>query len=217
MSANKPTKQSPRRGRGRPTLDQAADIDKRLIDIALQEFLEHGYGGASISRMVRSAGISKTTLYSRFSSKEQIFKAIVDRQIEKLSPGELLISREGPLSLVEGLRRYAYHIVDVSLTGELLGVNRLMYSESHRFPELGKAAAMRTRLGIERIAGFISDCAEREGYGCRDPQAVAEVFILAIRGWYIDMMLTQRKVTAKQRHAWIDQAIHVLTASFDNW
>jgi AcrR family transcriptional regulator len=217
MTANKPVKKSPRRGRGRPTLGQAADIDKRILDIALQEFLEHGYGGASMSRMVRNAGISKTTLYSRFSSKEAMFRAIIDRQIEKLSPGELLISREGPLGLEEGLRRYAYHMVDVSLTGELLGVNRLMDSESHRFPELGKAAAMRTSLGIDRIAGFIADCAARGGYRCRDPRAVAEVFILAIRGWYIDVMLTHRKVTPKQRHACIDKTIHVLISSFEHW
>ena len=205
------------RGRGRPTLEQVADIEKLILDVALEEFLEHGYGGASVSRMVRKAGISKTTLYSRFSSKEEIFHAIIERQIERLSPAELLISESGSLDLEEGLRRYAGHMLDVSMEGELLGVNRLMYSESHRFPELAAAAASRTRLGITRIAAFISNCAAREGRPCRDPEGVAEVFILTIRGWYIDAILTNRKVTPKQRKAWVDKVLRVLISSRNEW
>lgn len=214
--SGKPNIQSKRR-RGRPTVDEVADIEKLLLDIALQEFLEHGYGGASISRMVRKAGISKTTLYSRFASKEAMFHAIVERQIERLSPARLLGSAGEPIGLEEGLRRYACHMLDESMKGELLGVNRLMYGESHRFPELGKAAAMRTRLGITRIAAFIDDCAQRDGVSCKDSQAVAELFILAIRGWYIDAMVSRRRVTAKQRAAWVDRALHVMMSSHSNW
>lgn len=217
-SATKTTStHKPRRRRGRPTSDEVADIGKHLLDIALQEFLEHGYGGASLSRMVRKAGVSKTTLYSRFPSKEAMFLAIVERQIEGLSPAELLNSAAGPMGLEEGLRKYACHMLDESMKGELLGVNRLMYGESHRFPELGKAAARRTQLGITRIATFIDECAKREGFQCSDSQAVAELFILAIRGWYIDVMISHRKVSAKQRASWVDRALHVMLSSSSHW
>lgn len=217
MTRSNVTKKPVRRSRGRPKLEQVADIERLLLDVALEEFLEHGYGGASVSRMVRKAGISKTTVYSRFSSKEEIFHAIIERQIERLSPAELLITKSGPLGLEEGLRRYADHMLNVSMETELMGVNRLMYSESHRFPELGAAAAMRTRLGIKRIAEFIRNCAAEDNRSCRDPESVAEVFILAIRGWYIDVMLTNRKVTPKQRKQWVDRAINVLLSPCEQW
>lgn len=217
MTTASKAKPQPKRRRGRPTTDEVADIEKLLLSIALQEFLEHGYGGASISRMVRKAGVSKTTLYSRFASKEAMFHAIVERQIEQLSPAELLNSGKGPIELREGLRRYACHMLNESMKGELLGVNRLMYAESHRFPELGKAATRRTQLGISRIAAFIDECAKREGFQCRDSRAVAELFILAIRGWYIDVMISNRRVTAKHRAAWVDQCLHVLMSSSSNW
>lgn len=217
MSPAKQINNAPKRSRGRPKLEDAADIDKLLLDAALAEFLEHGYGGASVSRMVRKVGISKTTVYSRFASKEEIFRAIIDRQITQLSPAELLNTPIGPLSLEEGLRRYAYHMLDVSMASDILGVNRLMYSESHRFPELGAAASMRTQLGIKRIAQFIHGCTEREGAPCRDPHAAAEIFILAIRGWYLDLMITNRKVSAKQRKEWVDKSLHVLLSSVDAW
>lgn len=199
-----------RRTRGRPKLVEAADIDRSLLQFALEEFLEHGYGGASVSRIVRKAGISKTTLYSRYASKEDIFRAIVDRQIEKLAPAELLVENGERLDLAEGLKRYAYHMLDVSMEADLLGINRLMYSESHRFPELGEAVAKRTQLGVKRIAGFIQACAEQKVDGSLNPHTVAEVFILSIRGWYIDAMLSNRKVSRAERHQWVDQVVQVL-------
>lgn len=217
MSADKQQTARPKRTRGRPKLEDVADIENKLLAVAMQEFLQHGYGGASVSRIVRRAGVSKTTVYSRFESKEALFHAIVEQQIDRLSPAEQLISETGHLSLEEGLRKFADRMLALSLEGEMLGLNRLMYSESHRFPELGLAVANRTTMGIKRISTFISECAADEGRSCRDPDAVAEVFILSIRGWYINAMLTNSKVTAEQRRDWVDRLIHVLMSSDSHW
>lgn len=217
MPARPSSKNTPQRTPGRPKITDVAVIEKTLLSIALAEFLEYGYGGASLSRIVRKAGISKTTLYSRFASKEALFLAIMEQQIERLSPAQQLISDSGKPNLEQGLKDYANHMLELSLKGDMLGVNRLMYSESHRFPELGKAAAHRASLGIKRISAFIDDCARADGMGCLHPTSVAEVFILTIRGWYIDVILTNRKVTAKQRKAWVDQSVGVLLNARADW
>ncbi|WP_373079263.1 TetR/AcrR family transcriptional regulator [Zhongshania sp.] len=217
MPDSKLLKNETSRSRGRPKLEDVADIEKTILDVALKEFLTQGYGGASVSKIVRDAGVSKTTVYSRFASKEALFHAIMETQLESLAPADLLISPTGGHSLEEGLRNYANRMLEVSLEGPMLGVNRLMYSESHRFPELGAAAAKRTQLGVKRISRFINDCATAQGISCNDPETAAEVFILAIRGWFIDAMLTNRKVTSKQRKEWVDKAIRVLMASSNTW
>ena len=203
--------------RGRPRREDVVKIENKLLDVALREFLEHGYGGASLTRMVKQAGVSKTTLYSRFASKQDLFHTIMQKQIERLSPATLLASRRGKLDLEQGLKSYANHMLELSLEGELLGVNRLMYSESHRFPELGAAAAERTRLGIQRISDFIRDCAAQDNTPCKDPQSVAEVFILMIRGWYINVLLTNRTVSAQERRQWVDRAVNVLQSATEDW
>ncbi len=217
MSASKKDKNPPKRNRGRPKLGAVAEIEQALLDVALEEFLQHGYGGASVSRIVRKAGISKTTVYSRFSSKEVLFQALMERQIDRLTPSELLISKTGTINLEQGLREYADHMLKLSMATEFIGVNRLMYSESHRFPELGIAAIKRSNQGVSRISQFISDCAEVDGIECNDPKSVAEVFILTIRGWYINAMLNNKKVTAKQRKLWIDNLLQVLLSSREDW
>ena len=217
MPDNTLSKKESSRSRGRPKLADVADLEKTILEVALREFLSQGYGGASVSKIVRDAGVSKTTVYSRFASKEALFYAIIETQLESLAPANLLITPKDANSLEVGLRNYANRMLEVSLEGPMLGVNRLMYSESHRFPELGEAAANKTQLGIKRISRFIQDCSAIQGNPCKEPDAAAEVFILAIRGWFIDAMLTGRKVTSKQRQEWVDKALAVLLTASANW
>jgi len=215
--AGKRAATGPRRPRGRPRPEDVAELENRLLDAALQEFLQHGYGGASLTRIVNAAGVSKTTLYSRHASREDLFRAIIYRQIERFAPSTSLQSASGPLALEQGLQSYANQMLNLSLQGELLGVDRLIYSEAGQFPELGAAAAERAELGIRRIAGFIRDCAARDGIPCRDPEAVAEAFIFMIRGWYANIMLTNRKVSTAEREKWVSRAVHTLVAARESW
>ena len=207
----------PRRSRGRPRREEVADIEDTLLDVALKEFLEHGYGGASVSRIVKNAGMSKTTVYSRYSSKESLFHAIIEAQITSLAADKVLIAGNDALTLEAGLQAFANHILKRSFEGEMLGVNRLMYSESHRFPELAAEATRRSRLGMKRITEFIRERAVYDGVPCRDPESVAEVFILTVRGWYIDAMLSNRKVSVRERGEWVDKLVRVILSSRAEW
>jgi len=217
MSSKKKAGLPPRRSRGRPRVEDTAKIERKLLEVALQEFVEKGYGAASVTNMVKKAGMSKTTVYSRFSSKADLFRAIMMQQVEKVAPESLLAPLAGKVSLEQGLRSYAKHSMEVSLEKDSMAVNRLMYSESARFPELAEAATERSRRGIERIANFIRDCAEEDGLTCRDPESVAKVFILMNRGWYIDVMLSNRKISSEELEAWVDAALHILLSSREYW
>jgi AcrR family transcriptional regulator len=65
-----PKDQSPlRRGRGRPR-SQAAD--QAILRAALKVFIESGVEGASIEQIADYAGVARTTLYRRWSSKEAL-------------------------------------------------------------------------------------------------------------------------------------------------
>lgn len=205
------------RPRGRPRPEEVEALESELLDVALREFLEHGYGGASMSQIVKVAGISKGTLYSRYGSKAELFRAIVLAQIERLSPVSALQADGVPLGLEAGLFAYADHMLATNLEGDLLGVNRLIYSESHRFPELGAAAAERTSLGTRRIANFIRACAEQDNVPCQDPDGIAEAFILMLRGWYVNAILTNSEVSAVQRQRWVRQAVHTLISGRADW
>jgi TetR/AcrR family transcriptional repressor of mexJK operon len=216
MLNRKNKKKSPRRPRGRPRLEDVVALEKTLLSIALDEFQRHGYGGASMNAIARGAHVSKTTLYSRFPSKESLFRAIVQEQIHRVAL-EHALRPESHLDLAAGLEAFANYTLDLSLKGSLLQINRLIYSESHRFPELGVAAADRSKIGIARIANFIKDCADADGIPCKDPQCVAEAFTFMLRGWYVEVMLENRRVSPAERKKWVRRAVHVLLSSRSQW
>jgi TetR/AcrR family transcriptional regulator len=49
-----------------------------IVDVAIDEFLERGYEGASISQMVARAGIAKGSFYQYFEDKYDLFMYLVD-------------------------------------------------------------------------------------------------------------------------------------------
>ena len=60
----------------------AIDTAKRrqIIEGARQVFLTQGFDAASMGEIARQAGVSKGTLYVYFTSKEELFGAIVADQ-----------------------------------------------------------------------------------------------------------------------------------------
>lgn len=206
---------SPRR-RGRPTSDDVQEIEQRILAAALREFVANGFGGASMRSIARAAQVSRTTLLARYPSIEQLFRAIMGQQIERMSAAAYLHA-EGRPDLKAGLTRYANRALAFSLEGDFLEINRLIYSASHMLPEIGAAATESTRLGIELITAFIIECAEADGVPCHKPQIPAEVFNVALRGWYGNVMLNNRSVPAREREEWVDGMVHCLIAGRAGW
>jgi TetR/AcrR family transcriptional repressor of mexJK operon len=202
---------------GRPRSDKIELIDSELLDGALAAFLRHGYGGTTLAQIIKALRISKTTLYSRYASKAELFQAIISQQSEGLSAGTVLHPGGAEVKLEEGLRAYAVRTLELSFEGELLQVNRLIYSESHRFPELGAAAAQRTEVGIRQIAAFIAECAVRDGVACRDPVGIATAFIFMLRGWYVNVMLTNEVIGKMAIRRFADEAVRAILSGREDW
>jgi len=53
----------------------------QIIDAALEAFSEHGFAAARLDDIARRAGVSKGTIYLYFTSKEELFKAVVNDTI----------------------------------------------------------------------------------------------------------------------------------------
>ncbi len=52
------------------------DTRRRILDLALDLFTEHGYDGTSLRQIADGLGITKAALYYYFESKEDIFLAL---------------------------------------------------------------------------------------------------------------------------------------------
>jgi len=70
---------SPPKPKGRP---REFDVEKAL-DAALLLFWRHGYEGTSLSALTQAMGINVPSLYAAFGNKEELFKKVLDRYIQR--------------------------------------------------------------------------------------------------------------------------------------
>src|SRR3546814_13671240 len=62
-----------------PALDDAAAARRKaFVDAARDLFFANGYAGTTMSSIASKVGGSKTTLWTYFPSKEELFAAVVD-------------------------------------------------------------------------------------------------------------------------------------------
>jgi TetR/AcrR family transcriptional regulator, mexJK operon transcriptional repressor len=144
---------APRRG-GRPTRDDAAQLGERIIAIATELFLSHGFGATSIEAVAEAAGISKRTFYHRFRDKPDLFRAVVRRLIAHWSsPFEAQLLDPGPLEAT--LARTAKQILAAALSQEAIALYRLLIAEAPRFPELARIITEQSAAGGSRLAALL--------------------------------------------------------------
>lgn len=55
-----------------------------VLDAALRLFVEHGYPGTSMDAIAEAAGVSKPVVYDCYASKEELFRALLEREEKRL-------------------------------------------------------------------------------------------------------------------------------------
>ena len=62
----------------------ADDTRQRILDIAVDLFIEQGYAGTSVRDISERLGMTKGSLYYHFASKEEVLNALVAPLLEDL-------------------------------------------------------------------------------------------------------------------------------------
>ncbi|HEX7858516.1 MAG TPA: helix-turn-helix domain-containing protein [Sphingobium sp.] len=89
------------RAKGRPTLNEAGQIDCAIREAAMQMLREHGEA-ATLNGVAKAAGLSRKSLYARYPTKTELFLAVI-RDI--LTGAEALTFTHGP-TFEESLHNY---------------------------------------------------------------------------------------------------------------
>jgi AcrR family transcriptional regulator len=85
----------------------------QLLEVAREVVLRHGYRKANLGDVAREAGVSRATVYNYFSSKEQLLRAIVAQEVERLGAAvarDLDVTAPPHLQLLSYVRARARHI-----------------------------------------------------------------------------------------------------------
>lgn len=123
------------------------NTDKRqeILDVAASFFLSYGYEGSSVNAMARHSGISKESFYRYFRGKDELFKAVLEQELEQYR-GNItqLLEHWDEEDMRTTLVKVAQTLMSVILRDRQQALRRLVFSETKRDPEIG---ALYYRIG----------------------------------------------------------------------
>lgn len=134
-STNVPDKASPSRRRGgRPSAEQAGEVDRRILDAATTLFLRSGFDATSCDQVLALAGAGKATLYARYANKDALFSAVVHRIVEQTALVATDLRWDRPVR--ERVRVAGLDVLHHGLAAESIALMRVCIATAHRLPEL---------------------------------------------------------------------------------
>jgi AcrR family transcriptional regulator len=172
-----------RPGAGRPTREQAELRHAELLDRALELFLENGFELVTMEAIAAAVGMTKRTVYARYDDKAALFRAVVQRAVERwILPVETLqaVETDDLEATLAGIARIR---LDNAISPVGVRLDRIVNAESFRFPEI---FALAYEEGSRPTIRFIADLLRRRlapgSPALADPEIAATAFLSMVVG-----------------------------------
>jgi len=161
----------------------------QLLDIAAEVFISEGFAAASTNEIARRANSSKTTFYSRFPTKEQLFLAVLERRMNAIFH-EVSQSLPDYPPIEETLCNFGLALIELALTKDQIALVRVVSMESARFPALGKLFfELGPKRGEETLGAYFTQQIRKGRLAPEDPRLMAQHFMSLITGgpvrWFV--------------------------------
>ena len=118
-----------RRAKQRP--DQVLDAAKKL-------FAMKGYGATKIDDIAHEAGLSKGSIYRYFTSKEDIFEALINRAVTPYTDQAIKLMESGSSDPEQAIRAIFQVFAARLSNADSLALPHIVLQEAGRFPRLAR-------------------------------------------------------------------------------
>ena len=187
-----------------------------IVDIAHAAFLADGYAATSMSTIAAKVGGSKATLYNYFSSKEELFAAVVARKCEQLQT-MLYDAQVESGDFRAALQNFGERFLQLLLQEESVAFYRLIIAECARFPELGPTFYQTgPQQGRERLAEYFQQAiAAGDLRDCDAYQMANYFFELCMSGMHLrKLWRVEENPTREEIRDNIARAVAIFLAAF---
>ncbi|HZH58018.1 MAG TPA: helix-turn-helix domain-containing protein [Metabacillus sp.] len=110
--------------------ERKEETRKLLLESAVEIFAEFGFHGSSVEKIAEHAGFSKGAVYGHFDSKEDLFLALLERQMElHIKNVHQLIEQQYSLSeIIDQMEEYFHMVKEENRTWSMLNMEFLLYA-----------------------------------------------------------------------------------------
>lgn len=197
--------------RGRSKSDRK---NRQILEAAIALFVEGGYHNTSMEQVAISAGVSKQTVYSHFTSKQELFKSAVKSRRSDYLGAALTLDTHAPAR--ETLLTFAKALLDLLLSEDVVRTRRVCDAEAESHPEV---AAAYFSEGPEHTTRLLSDYLDK--LDTAGQLAISNPHYAAIQLQYmltgeaqLRALLNQAAWTEEQLKTYLDSCIDMFLRAY---
>ncbi|MEO0138738.1 MAG: TetR/AcrR family transcriptional regulator [candidate division WOR-3 bacterium] len=153
---------------------------KTILRVAKELFREYGFKKTTIEDIAKRSGISKSTIYHYFPSKEDILREIIRVEGDKIRKGVLKVLDDS-LSPKEKLKKYLF--VRFKYLRRLIMYYKVSREDFYSHLEfVEKERADFDRFEAEIIEGILREGIEKGEFRVDDPEKYTGILLKVIKG-----------------------------------
>lgn len=187
-----------------------------IVDTAIKLFIEQGFEGTKMDDIAEQADVSKQTIYSHFGSKENLFNGIMDNLCggyQSLFEQNISQYADNPK---EALRLTMRHIIPEILSPQKVALNRLIYAEAIRHPELGQNHLKIMQEYLSDLSEFMQHLAQKGFIKTDNPKTAARDFVSLMKGqMFIESLCSSERLYSEEEvRAHVDHAVDIFFKAY---
>ena len=152
----------------------------KLVDVARQLFAKKGVDNTTMNDIAVASTKGRRTLYTYFKSKEEIYVAVVESELDKLAEALDKVVAENITPDVKILKLIETHLDDIKLIVQRNGTLRASF-----FRDIWQVERVRRKLNLHEIALFKQVLTEGNDQGLFDVDNVdilADILHYCVKG-----------------------------------
>lgn len=126
---------SPKRAWG-ASLRVPPERARTLLNVALEQFLDKGYGAVNLDTVAKAVGVSNATIYRHFGNKEGLFRHVIGERIAEIAQTPPRRFDAGDLR--NAITALARDLLDWHVRPDSIALQRLMIEEAPGFTDLAR-------------------------------------------------------------------------------
>jgi AcrR family transcriptional regulator len=187
-----------------------------MLEAAQRHFNEHGLERASVDAIAADAGVSKTTVYNNFGSKERLFQAVVRDRTATVVAGVSSAGALDPDQPEKALLAIGARFLALARGDDALGALRAVYGVAGAQPEVCRAFY---KEGPERVnaelAAYLRRADAAGTLKVRNPLQAADLFLSIFLGsGHFRGLLKLEVPDSRENTALLREAVRVFMAAY---
>ena len=157
-----------------PESERAVLRRNQVLDAAAICFRNHGFHGASMAQISKTAGMSPGHIYHYFDSKEAIIAAIVERDLDKCLEWTKVFSNSDNImqTMIDGVDQG----VEENTSRDNAALMAEIMAESARNPQIAETVQQAHQVAISRLMELLAkEQQQRQGVSSHDVAAKDEL------------------------------------------